>query len=235
MGTRYVWQRLSVLILLGSMLGGSTAAVRAQDALDVSWEPSVSYSWAPSDRWGFNAQFVGFTAVNNLEERPFLDHAEAQLASSYGLSVRTKLGGAYLYRWDDPLEAGYAGEHRLMQQVGVVTYLGDRRLAHRLRAEQRIRSSSYVNRWRYRLGYEVPLQGARLDPGETYLNTSAELLISFDRDFVGDESRAFVALGWFFSNQRKVEVGLQYRAQDLFAEGDVGHLLLLTTAYYLSR
>lgn len=231
----YAWQGLVALVLLGGMLVGGAAAVRAQGGVDVSWEPAVSYSWAPGDRWGYNAQLVGFTAVNNLEARAVLEHAEAQLATSYGLSVRTKLGGAYLYRWDDPLETGYAGEHRLMQQVGVVTYLGDRRLAHRLRAEQRIRTSSYVNRWRYRLGYEVPLQGARLDPGETYLNTSAELLVSFDRDFVGDEGRAFVALGWFFSNQRKVEVGLQYRAQDLFAEGDVRHLLVLTTSYYLSR
>jgi hypothetical protein len=224
-----------VLFLLGGVLAGSAATARAQESIDVVWEPAVSYSWGPSDRWGYNAQLVGFVALNDREERPLLEHAEAQLAAAYRLTVQTKLGGAYLYRWDDPLEDGYAGEHRLMQQVGVITYLGDRRLAHRLRAEQRIRTSGYVNRWRYRLGFEVPLQGARLDPGETYLNTSAELLVSFDRGFVGGESRAFVALGWFLSNQRKLEVGLQYRAQDLFVEEDVGHLLLLTTAYYLSR
>lgn len=226
---------LVVLVLLGGVCAGGLAEVRAQGTVDVIVEPAVSYSWASGDRWGYNAQLVGFMAVTHLEDRPFLEHTEAQLAASYGLGVRTKLGGGYLYRWDDPLEDGYAGEHRLMQQVGIVTYLGDRRLAHRLRAEQRIRTSSYVNRWRYRLGYEVPLQGERLDPGETYLNTSAEALVSFDRDFIGDESRVFAALGWFFSNRRKVEVGLQYRAQDVLAEGDVGHLLLITTAYYLSR
>jgi hypothetical protein len=223
------------LILLGNLLAGGATAVRAQDALGARWEPTVSYSWAPSDRWGVNTQLIGYVALDDGWHRSALDHMEAQGAVSYGLSVRTKLGAAYLYRWDDPLEAGYASEHRVMQQVGIVTYLGDRRLAHRLRTEQRIRTSSYVNRWRYRLGYEVPLRGARLDPGETYLNTFAEMLISFDREFVGSEGRAFAALGWFFSNRRKVEVGLQYRVQDVFAGDALGHLLLLTTSYYLSR
>ncbi|MGN8226634.1 DUF2490 domain-containing protein [Gracilimonas sp. BCB1] len=202
---------------------------------DLIWNPELSYSWKSSDRLGFNTKLSVFNSIRDFDNEGAIRYIEPQFTFSYGLSAGTKIGGGYYYRLSTPMVDGYQYEHRFLQQVGFVSYLGDRRLAHRLRLEQRVRSSSYQNRLRYRLSYDFPLEGEKLDPGEKYLILKDEMMTAFNNDEADAENRASVGLGWYFNSKQKFELGLQYRTQDIFSDGGISHLFLVRTSYYLNR
>lgn len=224
---RKLWAPLLAAILL-PLLGYSQSP-------DLIWSPELSYSWKSSDRLGFNAKLSVFNSARDLDNDFAIRYIEPQFSFSYGLSPGTKVGGGYYYRWSTPLVDGYQYEHRLLQQIGYVSYIGDRRISHRLRTEQRFRSSSYQNRIRYRFSYDFPLEGQKLDAGEKYLILKNEAMTAFNKDATDAENRAHVGLGWYFNDKQKFELGLQYRTQDIFSGNGVSHLFLFHTAYYINR
>lgn len=158
--------RKVLLLILFSMI---PLFASAQSGSEWIWNPEVSYSWKTSDRVAYTTKLSMFNSPGELGNRTALSFLEPRFVMSYSISTCLKVGGGYYFRWSEPLRDGYRYEHRLLQQIGYVSYIGDRRLAHRLRLEQRIRSSSYRNRIRYRLSYDFPLQGERLNPGERYI------------------------------------------------------------------
>lgn len=141
----------------------------------------------------------------------------------------------YYYRNATPLLPGHQYEHRLLQQIGFISFIGDRRISHRVRLEQRIRSSSYQNRARYRVSYDFPLEGEQLDKGEQYLILKNEVMTAFNTKEADAENRAAIGLGWYLSRKQKFEIGIEYRTQDIFADSGLGHLFLFSTAFYLNR
>jgi hypothetical protein len=201
------------------------------------WNPDFSYSWKSSDRLGFVSKTNLFTSLKDLDNRNAIYYGESLLSFSYGLTVRTKIGGGYLFRLAQPLDLdeNYAHEHRLMQQVVLVRYIGDNRLSHRFRAEQRFRTRGYLNRLRYRLSYDFPLDGERLDPGEPYAVLSNEILTNFNLSLFEGENRVVAGLGWLLNSKNKIELGLEYRLAKVFTSGEVGHLFLFSTAFYINR
>lgn len=199
------------------------------------WNPEVSYSWKSSDRVSYTTKLSVFNNLAELDNNSVLSFFEPQFLMSYGISTRIKMGGGYYYRWSQPLLSGHRYEHRLLQQIGYISYIGDRRLAHRLRLEQRIRSSSYQNRIRYRLSYDFPLQGERLDPGENYIVLKNEMMTAFNAATGDAENRFSAGLGWFANNNYKFELNFQYRTQDIFSGEGVTHLFLAGTAFYFNR
>jgi hypothetical protein len=206
----------------------------AQEA-DLIWSPEFSYSWKQSDRLGFSAKVSMFNSLRDLDNRSAVRYMEPQLSFSYSTTPRVKLGGGYYYRNATPFLPGHQYEHRFLEQIGFVSYIGDERIAHRLRAEQRVRSSSYQNRIRYRLSYDFPLNGEQLDNGEKYLILKDEVMTAFNKDAVDAENRADIGLGWYFNNKQKFELALQYRTQDIFSDGGISHLFMIRTSYFLNR
>jgi hypothetical protein len=209
--------------------------VFAQSETEWIWNPEVSYSWKASDRLAYNTKLSMFNNGGEFGNRSWLSFLEPQFVVSYSLSTRMKIGGGYYYRWSEPLLDNYRYEHRFLQQIGYISYIGDRRVAHRLRLEQRIRSSSYQNRLRYRLSYDFPLQGERLNPGENYLILKNEMMTAFNADEADAENRVSIGLGWFVSNRYKFELNLQYRTQDIFSGDGISHLFLAGTSFYFNR
>jgi len=105
----------------------------------------------------------------------------------------------------DPLLEGYEYEHRLLLQAGYIGYFGDQRLSHRLRLEQRIRSSPYQNRFRYRLGFDLPLLGEQLDSGERYSILKNEMMTAFNGSEAAAENRASLGIGWLLGRGKSLK------------------------------
>lgn len=209
--------------------------VQAQSDTELIWSPELSYSWSTSDRVSYTAKLALFNDLNQLDNQAFLSYIEPQFIMTYSLSTRLKIAGGYYYRWSEPLLDGYNYEHRFLQQLGFVSYFGDRRVAHRVRLEQRVRSSSYQNRLRYRLSYDFPLEGERLDPGENYLILKNEAMTAFNIDEADAENRLTGGIGWYFNNNYKFELNLQYRTQDIFSSDGITHMVLVGTSFYINR
>jgi hypothetical protein len=223
------------LLLLAALFCISLAPPGHTQTVESTWNPSVAYTWKSSDRVTFKSELDVVSVLSNLSSNQFISYIEPKFSFAYGLSVRTKIGGGYYYRRVDPFSADPGYEHRTLQQLGLISYVGDRRIAHRFRLEQRIRSSSYQNRFRYRLSYDLPLQGQLLDPGEAYLTLSNEVMTAFNAEKYDFENRALMGIGWYINRKRKTEFSVQYRTQDIGSSSGLNHLFQISTGLYFNR
>jgi hypothetical protein len=204
------------------------------------WDPELSYTWKPAGRWSFNASAGGRNTWvsrgdNGSEGNYNWEHVEARLFATYELFGSRKVGGGYQFRWREPfLEEDFGYEHRLLQQYAFITYTGEQRLGHRIRSEQRIRESGFIQRFRYRLSYDFPLSGQQLNPGEKYLILSNEVLYSISDSAPELDNRIYLGLGWFFDSKRKLETGLQFRVE-AYNSDDPDPIFHFTTSYFLNR
>ncbi|MFP4089756.1 MAG: DUF2490 domain-containing protein [Cyclobacteriaceae bacterium] len=226
-------------LLFALLLFFSPLLTLAQSPL-LRWEPDLSYSWKPADRWSFNTSAGGrntwFSQQENGPEGNYAwEHVEIRLFATYSLFGDNRVGGGYQFRWRDPLESDEFGyEHRTQQQFAFISYTGTRRLSHRIRSEQRIRDIGFIQRFRYRLSYEFPLTGDQIDPGEKYLVLSNEVVYSISDAPPEIDNRLYLGLGWFFNRQRQLETGLQFRVEAYNTETPEP-IFHLNTTYFLSR
>ena len=106
--------------------------------------------------------------------------------------------------------------HRLIQQYNIVNLADGYRLAHRLGIDQEFQQESSPRfRIRYRIFYEKPLEGQKIDLREFYLKLGVESLYNFKVDDL--EFRALPFLGYRLSEKDKIEVGVDYRWEELLA------------------
>lgn len=175
--------------------------------------------------------FLENTEENRQEDFQF-NHSETQLFATYEIWETTKISGGYGFRIRS-LEAPI-DEHRLMEQLAFVLYApGGKRIANRVRLEQRIRPDDYVNRLRYRFGFDSPLNGEQLDPGEAYIILSNEFLWTFNSVSQSSENRLYAGIGWFFNRKYKVESGIQYRLARV--NENFENVIWLTNAFYINN
>jgi len=230
---------MRILLFSASFLLLGPLPAAAQRGVFWQWEPEFSYTWKPADRWNANLKAAVQQTFNEptregVGSRYQINYTQVQFFGTYTLWTTTQLTGGYGFRFNDLLDRPPGREGRLMEQLTFLTYLGEKRLANRVRTEQRFEDGKFINRWRYRVAYETPLRGQRLDPGEQYLITSNELLFSFNAREQFAANRLYLGIGWYFSKERKLETGVQYRLDEL-GTGRPEHFLWFTTAYYLNR
>lgn len=225
------------LVLALLLLGSCLPELHAQST-QVRWEPEFSFTWKPEGRWAYNATFSGrnvwMEGSEQLAGNYSWAHLEARFFATYELFGDNSVGGGYQYRLADPFEEETGYEHRLMQQYAFITFTEARRFGHRIRSEQRIRESGTIQRLRYRLSYDFPLQGQQLDAGEAYMILSNEVLWSLARDLSELDNRVFVGIGWALSRKRKIETGLQFRVEALNTN-EPENIFQLITSYFINR
>jgi hypothetical protein len=219
---------------LGLFLALFPCFLFAQHA-DFIWKPKISYSWSSSERLAISANLEMFNSLSDLDNIAAISYIEPQFTFSYAFAEQTKAGGGYYYRHSTPFVDGYQYEHRLLEQISFTYALGGHSLKHRARLEQRIRSSSYQNRLRYRVQTKLPFRKQQAGSAESYLSLSEELMTAFNKYAADAENRFYVGLGWLLKNNQKLELGVEYRMQDIASGDPLRHLILLNTSYHLGR
>lgn len=210
-------------VLLVTSLGLPTR-VRAQ-------QPTSTYASMPSrnawltmqsearltDRWGahLEAQFRRAKDVVSSQQRLVRVGVNYRVAKSLQLTAGYVYASSYMH--GDYLVGSPLPEHRAYQQVLLRHDAAKVHTQHRYRLEQRwIRrpgdsAPTYLNRLRYQLRLVLPIANqGKLEPGTTYLAGADELFIGFGRNAgrnFFDQNRAYVALGYQFSQVTAAEVG----------------------------
>lgn len=200
----------------------------------IIWEPGLSYTWTSGPRWNYNIQLE--TRNKLYEESATFDFQFYDL-EFYGTRKffnENSFTAGYLHRHKAPYDdEQYNYEHRFMQQLTLISFLVDNRIAHRIRLEQRIKSEEYENRIRYRLSYDFPLQGQSLNSGEKYLVISNELLSTFNAQNISFSNRTYLGLGWYINSKRKFENGVEARFEDI--DESKRFLIFLTSKFFINR
>lgn len=193
------------------------------------WAPSLTYSWDQTDQISFKLQTEAFVSPENFGNEQSLERADIALSGSYKVNSKTKIGGKYMYRKSKPLGDSPIDEHRITEQLDIKGVLFGSSVAHRFRVEQRIKTSSFTNRVRYRLSRKIPLKGGK----ENYIKAYDELLFSFNKENYFGGNRIFGGYGFALNESADLELGIQYRTQNLFKDAGISHLFLFMTVLNL--
>ncbi len=122
--------------------------------------------------------------------------------------------------------------HRITQQYNIVRHFDFFRMGHRLATDQTYSKSKDTEfRFRYRLTFEIPLSGDKVDPGEFYAKMGNEYLLETSGGENDLEIRLLPFLGYEINKKNKVETGLDYRVSDISGEGS-DHALRLSLTWY---
>ena len=138
------------------------------------------------------------------------ERTDLALVLTRKLSVNNTIGGGYLIRLEDHELA-----HRFIQQFSYVRNLEMITMAHRIVTDETFRKSEPASfRLRYRLGIEKALNGRQIDPKEMYLKFNNEYLGILSDRSADLEIRGLLALGYNATDDRKFELGVEYRVNE---------------------
>ncbi|WP_210423638.1 DUF2490 domain-containing protein [Croceivirga thetidis] len=191
-------------------------SIKAQDNFIGLWQQTAAVNYKVSPFYLHNFALNSRNYLyrdNNLElSARHLDFIHfSNLRVSEGQSIAVGLQ----YRHREPFDGG-SNELRFTQQYNINTRPNVVRYGHRVRAQQRIRSSRTVHRFRYRFSTDFPLKGEKLDVGEPYLVTNVEKLLSVARQKKPQyDIRFTVNLGWKLNDRYKFQFGVEHRLEDL--------------------
>jgi Protein of unknown function (DUF2490) len=170
-----------------------------------------------------------FRYVGTFDPMQFQFRTGADININKNLSVMP-LG--YVYIWN-PIygkqPASFVNnEHRIFEQVAYKHKIGRFNISHRARLEQRyveVHEANnseiinrgyelYLNRARYRLMVNVPLNHATMEPQTLYASLYNEIFVEWGRNVVyhkPDQNRVFVGLGYQFTKTLSVQTGFFYQ------------------------
>lgn len=219
------------LLIFGTLLYAN--ALRAQQSFTLLWEPQIAVNYEVRSGYSHNFSIAQRNILYRQDLLFWVRQIDLAHFSDFQLADNQDLAFGLQYRFGNTFAKGAENEVRFTQQYSITHRERAIRLGHRVRAEQRIRSSGTVHRFRYRFALDAPLQGEVLNPGETYLVSSLESLLSVGKDRKPEyDQRISLNLGWWLQEGLKVEAGLQYRWEDYTQETE--NSLFLTTNLILS-
>lgn len=149
--------------------------------------------------------------------------------STYKIDFNHSVSFGVQYRFRENFDGG-SNELRLTQQYNYTKQKFALRFGHRFRFEQRILENITILRSRYRFALDFPLNGEKLDVGESYLVTSMEAFLSVNKTMKPEfDHRTTAQIGWLFHKNFKFQTGLEYRFE-AFNLNTKHKLFILTSA-----
>lgn len=216
---------------LGFLLFFNKAAL-AQNGFTVLNESNLALNHKASTSYKLN---LSFKSRNYLFEKDAVIYRQRHLEighfSTFSVSLKSSVSLGVLYRNIDWFE-NFENEFRTTLQYNIKSIKDQFRFGHRIRAEQRFFENQTIYRFRYRLAFDIPLNGEKLNIGETYFVSTTEFLWSITKlEKPLFDNRWSAQIGWLLSNKTKLQLGLEYRF-DRFNEGSQQSLFLLTSAIF---
>ena len=198
--------------------------VTAQENLTVYWQPSIAINYKVSEVYSHNFSLQNRNYVLDNEEAGLtIRQLDLTHFSNLKLQHNQSIAFGLLYRTRENFDGG-ANELRLTQQFNITSRPFIVRLGHRLRAEQRITSERIVQRFRYRFTTDFPLRGEQLNVGEPYFIANLEELLSLANAKKPQlDLRLTLHLGWKLSERSKLQLGVEYRTENVAQ--DLQHVL----------
>ncbi|MCY0976621.1 DUF2490 domain-containing protein [Chryseobacterium wangxinyae] len=111
-------------------------------------------------------------------------------------------------------------EHRVFQQFITKQKFGRFNLQHRYRLEERFLQDDFRMRFRYYLGFNIPITNKEMLPKTLYLSAYNEIFLNLDSP-VFDRNRVFGALGFVINKNMRIEAGYMNQIQENKNRGQI--------------
>lgn len=197
----------------------------SQSNFDSGFLPKVILSQKLSDKikWVNSIENRNIIYDDSFQFKHNLVDLSSILSMKTGLNQSFNFGYILRFRGSETI-------HRTFQHYNLVNQLSSSKLGHRFAVEQFYQTKKQTTfRTRYRLTYEKPLNGEKVDVKEFYLKYGNEYLY----DFENLELRVTPYLGYRISKNDKLEFGLDYRMGDVINTMST-HNLWFRTTWYIS-
>jgi hypothetical protein len=133
----------------------------------------------------------------------------------YQVKPRIQLAASYTFQRNNPISYNYSNEHRFWAQSNLFFSISKGKLNMRLRYEERFienrlnSSFNLASRLRMQLGYNLPLNGPSIDPGEFYFNTYNESYFSLAgiKNSTYSENWTYFGFGYDLGKMGRLELG----------------------------
>lgn len=209
--------------------------MQAQESYRLGVLPQINLNLKLSDSWRLNARAeTRQVASEGLFGEPFVfsydnNLTDVSLQASMRMAGNQTLSLGYLIRL-----TGETPAHRAIQQYSVVSGHQSFRLGHRFAADQTFEQDEPVEyRFRYRIGFEKALSGQTVDPGEFYFKINQEQLHGFSGGDYDLELRLSPSVGYEFTDNNKLETGIDSRFSS-FLDGGLRSNLWLSIGWFIS-
>lgn len=203
--------RLSFLIVLFSNLIGYS-----QNSTEVFHENAFAVRHSFSKKYNTNLELSSRSFMYTNNDVVYkLQQLQISHFSTFKLDLKESIAVGLLYRNRDAFE-GTSNEIRLTQQYNIKTISQTLRLGHRFRCEQRFYNNFTAFRFRYRFALDFPLQGLKLDVGESYFVITNEGLFTTTRLSKPELGyRISPSIGILVTQDLNLEVGLELRLSEI--------------------
>lgn len=177
-------------------------------------EVSLTKKLENSNKLNFKVENQHVIYDNRIGDKPQFDHYRTDVMGFYDwkLTASTSAAIGLFHRFQDGVDG-----NRIIQQYAFLNRLRDFRIGHRIRTDQTFTRGQKVEwRLRYRVASEFPLNGATLDPGESYFMISNEPIFSLKGGGFNLENRLILTLGKLYAKSQKLEYSIDYRTDGFF-------------------
>ena len=228
--TSYFFNTILCLSLLSCLLASS------QEGTEFTIEKSAAVNYAITPRWNIQG---GTTYRNTLTESLSNEaiawnskHIQFSANTAYEVGFYGKLGGGILYRFNSIETKDNENEVRLTQQYSYAKRYNGFRIGHRIKLDQRLRTSKNTHRIRYRISSDFPLNGESLDVGELYAVLSTESIFNTGKkESPAWDQRFTIGLGNQLFKKVKLQLNAQYRFENYLISTQ-NRLFVTTQLYY---
>jgi hypothetical protein len=229
MKTKYISTLMFVVLLA---IGANAQNTRINDDNQIGWWAFFS-TLKLNDRWGIHAEYQWRRENFVADWQQSLLRVGLNYQASKRLQLRLGYAWIETFQYGDfPINAMGRDftEHRAFQMATLTDKLGRLDLSHRFMLEQRWigrytnpekeREDEYffVNRLRYMLRLQCPLQGATLEDKEFYAAAYNEVFVGFGKNVnenVFDQNRIGLLVGYRLNKTLRVEGGFFHQTLQL--------------------
>ena len=161
-----------------------------------------------NSKWNIHneVQYRNYNAIGDLEQlllRTGLGYNLTENNNNILIGYGYILSENYIPDTDDKISVN---EHRIFQQFTTKQSLWKVKLSHRYRFEQRFVESDFKMRFRYFLGFNIPLQSKEESKKELYLSAYNEIFLNTN-SAIFDRNRVYAGLGYKINRNIKIELG----------------------------
>lgn len=161
-----------------------------------------------NSKWNIHneVQYRNYNAISDLEQlllRTGLGYTFNNNQSNVLLGYGYILSENYIGNTDDKESVN---EHRIFQQFINNQSIGNVRLSHRYRFEQRFVESDFKMRFRYFLSLNIPLRAKENAQNKWYLSAYNEIFLNTETA-IFDRNRLYGGLGFKLNSNVRVEAG----------------------------
>ena len=206
--------RVTIIFFLFTLC---SSAALAQSSYKGGVQPEVKPSISFQNDWKLNGKissrvlFFEGSKTQSITGINDYDRTELELILTKKTSSSTSWGGGYLIR-----NQNGDFKHRLIQQFSIDNDYGDLNLEHRFRFDETFQKGEAVDyRFRYRIGFEKPLNSKN---EKTYIFLNNEYIPSLQKDEFEMELRLLPGIGYKLNDNNKLEVGIDFRIENLFKD-----------------